>query len=119
MLNKLLKKLKKENIDEIVETYAVKKEKYGGDISMESSEGYYPSIHLSSKTLPEIKEWEVDGEYFILMKVTQKFKSMKTEGKEEVYHGCFDIKEIGYIDHEEVKEKKKHNSKDDISKIYT
>lgn len=61
---------------------------------------HYPTVYLTSDTLPEIKDWEVGEEYKIVMIVEQKSKSMNVEGKEEKYNADFAIKKIGCMDME-------------------
>ena len=92
MLKEMLKKIKPETYDEP---------------SMGSPEAYYPSFCLSSDNLPEVKDWDIDKDYYLVMKVTSKSKSMMTKGKKEVYESSFDIKEVGV---KEIEEKKEDNS---------
>jgi hypothetical protein len=62
---------------------------------------YFPSFCLNSKTLPEIKDWEVGEEYYLVLKVEQKSKNMHADDKDEKWHADFDIKEIGVLDKED------------------
>jgi len=95
MIKEMLSKLREKDFEE----YTVKPMKMEDMMPMPSSKEKYPSLHLCSKDLPEIKDWEVDGEYYLVLKVVQKSKSMNTEkdGK-EMYHAEFDIKEIATVE---------------------
>uniref|UniRef100_A0A6H1ZVT6 Uncharacterized protein n=1 Tax=viral metagenome TaxID=1070528 RepID=A0A6H1ZVT6_9ZZZZ len=92
----MLKELLKEKLEK------VKPKK--SELTAEVAQPNFPSLYLSSDTLSEIEDWEVGDEYYIVMKVEQKGKSMRTEEKKEIYNADFDIKEIGVLDEEEKKE---------------
>jgi len=85
---------------------------YGEDIASSSPEEYYPSFSLSTKNLADIKDWEVDKDYYLVMKVTQKSKSMFIKDKKEVWDASFDIKEVGIA--EGKKEEKEDNPLKDL-----
>lgn len=114
----MLKDLLSEQLKKTVAVYAVRPEKSSMDepCKMSNSE-YRPSIYLDSDALPNIKDWEVDEEYYILMKVKQCSKSMNTVGKEEKYDGRFEIMEVAAL---EAGESKEHEEKEDegIKKAY-
>lgn len=57
-----------------------------------SKEKWYPSIHLSSKELPELKKWEVGKTYTLILEVKQK---SKTENMPDEISASFDIVKIG------------------------
>lgn len=70
---------------------------------------YYPSLYLNSDTLPEIKDWDVGEEYYLVMKVEQKSKSANINEKEERWAADFDIKEIGVLEMNEKSLKDKYS----------
>ena len=117
------KTLEKENL-KVAESYLVKPEKSGGCCGEvpKATKEYFPSISLDSRVLPEIKDWELDEEYTVVLKITMKSKSMNTRGekKEEVYDGYFDIKEAGVVEttKEEKKEEGDNKVKAEIKKMY-
>jgi hypothetical protein len=57
-----------------------------------SKEKYYPSIHLSSKDLKEIKNWEVGKTYKVILEIKQKSMS---EDADKTISASFDIIKIG------------------------
>lgn len=91
------------------EEYTVKpktsKEMYGGGLEPcgpnDSKKKYYPSISLDSDALPEIRDWEVGSDYYILMKVTQKSLNINDSAEFKRADARFDIKEIAVIDQED------------------
>lgn len=88
------------------------------EVSTPSKE-YFPSFHLDGEVLPEIKDWDVDEDYYIVMKVTQRSKSMDTVDGKEKYHASFDIKEIATLDDVEDEPKDdKQSKKDKLKKLY-
>lgn len=105
MLRDILAKMKPTDIEQ----YEVKPEKYSG---VPMGDTYLPTLCLNDKALPEIKDWDVDGEYVLVLKVKQKSKSMNTQGKEERYHADFEIKEIAYLDTKD--DKKEDKEEDDV-----
>ena len=109
MLREILSKIQSKDIEQ----YEVKPTKMSEQMVGMGKKEYYPNICLSSESLPEIKDWEVDGEYVIVLKVKQTSKSMNTEGKKETYHADFDIKEIAYLDKEDDKKEDKMEGEDD------
>lgn len=97
----------------------IKPEKEDGCGEICSPYESYPTLYLNHEELPEIKEWEVDGEYYLVMKVKQTGKSMRTDKDgEENWHGDFQIKEIGVIEDKDVPKNKKDNPKDSIKEKY-
>lgn len=80
----------------IAKMYDVEPEKCE-PLTQDCEEKHYPCIYLDSETLPPIKEWEVDGEYTIILKVKQRSKSMHTEKKSEVYEASFEVHEAGVM----------------------
>jgi len=120
----MLKKTLEEQNLKVADSYVVKPEKGGGPCCMESTKKheYYPNFWLDSKTLPDVKDWEIDKDYTVVLKVTMKSKSMNTRGekKEEVFDGTFDIKEAGVVEveEEEKNEEKEKDAKDEIKKMY-
>jgi len=65
------------------------------------SKEYFPSVHFDSKTLPEIKDWEVGEEYVVVMKLKQTSYSEHENDKENTADASFDIVEIGVLDKED------------------
>lgn len=96
----MLKDLFNDQTKKIVEEYTVKPEKMSS-MCEGINTPYFPTLSLNSKTIPEIKEWEVDGEYVVVLKIKQKSKSMYTEGKDEVYDARFDIKSVAVVENDE------------------
>jgi len=96
----------------------IKPEKYDECCDSIGSSENYPYLSLTSKELPEIKDWDVDGDYYLVLKVTQKSKSMRDDGKEERYDASFDIKEIGVVDESHMKKEEKEE-KSGIDKLYS
>lgn len=100
----MLKELLKEQRAKTVKSYLVTPEKH--DESMgEPTQEERPSIYFDSKTIPEIKDWEVDEDYCVMLKIKQVSKSMHTRGKKEIYDGRFEIYEVAVIKKEEKKPK--------------
>ena len=60
--------------------------------SYKEDKEWYPSIHLTSKDLPEIKEWEVGKTYHLVLEVKEKSKTEETPGS---ISASFDIVKIG------------------------
>ncbi len=58
----------------------------------------YPTVCLNDKALPEIKDWEVGEEYYLVLKVEQTRKDMNSDDGGENWHADFNIKEIGVLD---------------------
>lgn len=85
----MLKELLKEKLNK------VKPEK-GGELV--SSKEYFPTLYLKAEDLPEIKEWEVGEDYYLLLKVTMRSKEEYETSNEERCSASFDIKEIGDIE---------------------
>lgn len=56
----------------------IKPIRYGEDIIKD--EPYYPSLHLDSKQLSEIKNWEVGKSYTITLKIKQTSKIENDKG---------------------------------------
>ena len=111
----MLKELLKEQTAKTVRSYLVNPEKHNeGNEYVPTAERQHPSIYFDSKTIPEIKDWEVDEEYCVMLKIKQISKSMNTRGKKEIYDGQFEIHEVVVIEKEEKKEKPKSN----IEKMY-
>ena len=54
----------------------------------------HPSIHFSSKNIPEIADWKVKGKYKIILDIVQTSKSERIIGNEKKVDGNFDI--VGY-----------------------
>ena len=65
----------------------IKPKKHGIDVP---EKPYYPSFHISSKELPEIKNWEVGRKYRILLETRQVGKREDEEG----ISGDFEIRKI-------------------------
>lgn len=72
-----------------VKAKKIKPESYGLVGDSEKSV-YYPTFHLSSDNLPEIKDWEVGKEYTIVMK--GKLSSMDINQKKT--HVGLEIREV-------------------------
>ncbi len=112
----MLKELLNEQTKKIVKTYLVKPEE--SNLDMQGSEKYYPSIHLNSKNLPAIKDWEVGEEYSVMLKIKQTSKSIEND---QECSGSFEIREILVLPHEE-KEEEKHEEKEkwdsNLKKLY-
>ena len=56
-----------------------------------SKRKYYPSFHISSKELPEVKNWDVGKKYQILLEARQTGKREDEEG----ISADFEIRKIG------------------------
>lgn len=62
---------------------------------------YFPSFSLDTKTLEDIKDWEVGEDYYVVLKLTQKSKNVhEMDGKSHT-SASFDIKEIGVLGEDE------------------
>lgn len=85
----MLKELLKEKLNK------VKPEK---DEEPVSSKEYFPTLYLKAEDLPEIKEWEVGEDYYLLLKVTMRSKEEYETSNKEHCSASFDIKEIGDIE---------------------
>lgn len=83
----------KELLDEKLKK--VKPEKGGETVS---SKEYFPTLYLEAKDLPEIKEWEVGEDYYLLLKATMRSKEEYETSDEERCSASFNIKEIGNIE---------------------
>lgn len=103
----MLKDLLNEQVKKAVKTYTVKPEKMS--MSLEEEMKHYPSIYFDSKTLPEVKNWNVGEEYYVLLKVKQMSKSMSMDSKEEMCDARFEIHEISAL---EVPETPSHEKKE-------
>lgn len=84
-----------------------------------------PSLYLSSSELPEIEDFEVGEEYYLIMKVKQESKSSSEYDDKKKCSATFKIKEIGVLDEEEDEksespehEKSESDSKESIKKKY-
>lgn len=97
LLDKKLKEVKPEKMEE-----------------PEEKEEHYHTFHLDSETLPEIKNWKIGEDYYVVMKVTQTSMDAYKNKEEEKYHCCFEIKEIGVVDGKDDKE----SMKEEIKKKY-
>jgi len=62
------------------------------DVMMDNKK-FYPSLHLSSKDLPAIKNWEVGKTYNINLEVKQTSMSEEMGGD---MHASFEIRKIGH-----------------------
>lgn len=91
----MLKEMLKERLEKVKPTKMAE--------TPESKE-FYPNIYLNSKELPDIADWDVGGEYYIVLKVEQKSKSIRTENGEDRVGADFDIKEIGVVDESEMED---------------
>lgn len=98
----MLKDLLNESVKKTVKAYTVKPEKM--DLNVEKGIKFYPSMHIDSEMLPEVKDWDVGEEYYVVMKVRQKSKSMEASDKGERCNGYFDIYEIAALEAPESKE---------------
>jgi hypothetical protein len=121
-INMLKKTLEEQNL-KVADSYVVKPEKNGGCFgNLPEKTESYPNFWIDSHVIPEVKDWEIDGDYTVVLKVTMKSKSMNTRGdkKKEVYEGSFDIKEAGVVEMtaDEKKEEKTDEAKKDIKKMY-
>lgn len=88
----------------------VKPEKGGSMAGM--NKPYYPNLYIDSQSLPEIKDWKVGEDYYLVVKVTQKSYSMRsTDDGEMKGHADFDIKEIGVLDYKEENDEEKETIK--------
>lgn len=102
----MLKELLKEQTAKTVKSYLVNPEKHDNDMGA-PIEAERPSIYFDSKTIPELKDWEVDQEYCVMLKIKQVSKSMHTKGKKEIYDGRFVVHEVAVIEKQEKKQKPK------------
>lgn len=76
---------------------------------VEEASEMYPTLFLSSDALPEIEDFEVGKDYELVLKVEQKSKNMRKEGKNNVCSAEFSIKKAGVLeskeDNKSIKEK--------------
>lgn len=86
----------KELLDEKLKE--VKSEKH--DSLSEIAESY-PGFYLNAKTLPEIRDWEVGEDYYIVVKATMRSKEKYENEDKKSCSGSFDIKEIGVVEDED------------------
>ena len=71
---------------------------------------FFPSLHLDSDNLSEVKDWEVDGEYILMLRVKQTSKNMRTVDGKEIFSAGFDIREIGVLTEKDLEHDSDHNS---------
>ena len=57
-----------------------------------------PSIYLSDKDLPEIKNWEVGEEYWLAVEVRLSSKSISEENGKKAMRASFEILKIKSVD---------------------
>ena len=86
----MLKELLKEKMEKV--------KPHKMDEPSEIKKEYFPTLHLNSKDLAEIKDWEVGKDYYVAMKITQTSSDMQSDEKGERWSASFDIKEIGVLD---------------------
>lgn len=96
MLKELLNEAAKKNVEEYKVKAQTSSEMYGGELSVSGGKEkkYFPSINLYSSTLPEITDWKVGEDYYVLMKLTQKSLSVSKDRAD----ASFDITEIAVIE---------------------
>lgn len=82
-------------------------------VSSMKNQTYYPSLYLSSEDLPDIKDWEVKEEYFLLLKVKMKSKN----AREDECSADFDIHEIVTGDVETVEDEDEDDKPKSDSKL--
>ena len=111
MITELLKQLSQKTVKE----YTVKPEASG--LSSVKEEKYYPSIYFDSKTLPDIKSWEVGEEYCVMLVVRQMSKSMNESKGGVQVDARFDILKVAAAEMPEKSEQKTDQS-DNLKKIY-
>lgn len=104
----MLRELLKEKLNK------VKPEKGGEPVS---SKEYFPNIYLKAKDLPEIKEWEVGEDYYLLLKVTMRSKEEYETSNEERCSASFDIKEIGSVEGKNKMEDEEDEYEDEDSEL--
>ena len=63
-----------------------------------SREKWYPSLHLTSEDLSEIKNWEVGKTYKLVLEVKQTSKAQYSKGRID---GSFDVKGIEVVKNKE------------------
>lgn len=112
----MLKEVIEKAAADTIESYKVEpeSEKERGLETYDPDKKRYPSIHLSTDVIPEIKDWENDKEYVVVLRVKQTGSS-SYNGR---FSADFDIKEAAVIDADaadEDDEKEKKEPSDDSS----
>lgn len=100
-----LKALLTEDALKTAETYKIKPETadehYGmGSLESSKKKEYYPQITIESDDVPEVKEWNEDEDYVIVIRGTLVSMDSRS-GKRRV---TLDIKEIGVVNEEDEEE---------------
>lgn len=114
----MLKQLLQDDLQKVVEEYAVKPTKYSEPVEVsETQKEHYPTVCLNSENFPEVKDIKVEESITVVLELKARSKSMYTQGKKENYSVDFEIHNIAYIEKKE-KEEEEEKQTNLLKKIY-